>query len=134
MAANTHLSIASWDLALNAALAPLNGGTVQIYSGTQPATPDTALSGNTLLVTLTLNATAFANASAGTATANSITSGVAAATGTASFFRAFTTGSAAVIDGSVGTSGADMTIPSTSIVSGTTIGESSWTVSCPVGQ
>lgn len=135
MALNTHLSIASWDAALDSALNVLNSGTVQIYSGTQPLTPDTALSGNTLLVTMTLGATAFGAASAGTKTANSITSGVAAATGTASFFRAFQSGgTVAVIDGSVGTSGADMTIPSVSIVSGVTIGESSWTVSMPTGQ
>lgn len=135
MALNTHLSIASWDAALDSALNVLNSGTVQIYSGTQPLTPDTALSGNTLLVTLTLGATAFSAASAGTKTANSITSGVAVATGTASFFRAFQSGgTVAVIDGSVGTSGADMTIPSTAISSGVTIGESSWTVSMPTGQ
>ncbi len=40
MAANTHLSIASWNLALNAGLDVLNGGFLEIYDGAQPATPD----------------------------------------------------------------------------------------------
>ena len=136
MALNTHLSIASWNLALNAALdTPCNSGFMNIYSGTQPLTPDTALSGNTLLASLTLNATAFGAASAGTATAGAIGSATAGATGTASFFRVFqSNGTTAVIDGSVGTSGADATINTTSIVSGATVSCSAWTVSMPTGQ
>ena len=87
MSANTHLSIASWNLALNAALDVLNSGFLEIYTGTQPATPDTALSGNTLLATPCLSATAFGASSGATKTANAITSATAEATGTATFFR-----------------------------------------------
>jgi hypothetical protein len=132
---NTHLSIASWDLALDSAMNVANSGNLEIYSGTQPATPDTALSGNTLLATLPLSATAFGAASAGTKTANAITSGTAGATGTATFFRVYKSdGTTAVIDGSVGTSGADLNLNTTSIVSGATVSVTSWTVSMPVGQ
>jgi orotate phosphoribosyltransferase len=136
MALNTHLSIASWDLALNAAFVPvLNSGFIEIYSGTQPSTPDTALSGNTLLANLPLAATAFGGASAGTITAGAITSANAAATGTASFFRAYKSdGATAVIDGSVGTSGTDMIINDTAITSGASVQITSWTVSMPTGQ
>ncbi len=135
MAANTHLSIASWNLGLDAALNVLNNGFVQLYTGTQPATPDTALSGNTLLATLTLGATAFGASSAGTKTANAITSGTAVATGTATFFRAFKSDDVtAVIDGSAGTSGTDMVLNSAAISSGATVSISSWTVSMPLGQ
>lgn len=59
---------------LNAVTALLNGGTLKIYT-----------SGNTLLVTLNLSATAFQNASNGVAAANSISSGTAVADGTANY-------------------------------------------------
>ncbi len=55
MATNTHASQAGWNAALNALLALLNGGFVEIYTGTQPATPDT-LSGNSAMVTIVATA------------------------------------------------------------------------------
>ena len=134
MATNTHVAQASWNAALNTIAALANGGTVVIYTGSQPATPDVALSGQTALVTLTLGGTAFGAASAGTATANAVTSGVAGNTGTATWFRVYTSGAAAVWDGDVGTSGSDMNFTTTSFVTGTTYGLSSWTFSMPVGQ
>lgn len=136
MALNTHLSVASWDLALNAALVtPLDSGIINIYTGTQPATPDTAVTTQTLLVTLTLNATAFGSASAGTSTAGTIVAGTAGAAGTATWFRAFKTDTTtAVLDGSVGVSGCDLNITSTAIGSGDTVSATSWTVSMPTGQ
>ena len=135
MAANTHLSIASWNLALDSALNVLNSGFMQIYTGTQPATPDTALSGNTLLATLTLSATAFGASSAGTKTANAITSGTAVATGTATFARFFKSDdSTAVLDMSVGTSGTDCILNDVNITTGGTVAITSATVSMPVGQ
>ena len=135
MADGTHLSIASWNLALNAALDVLNSGTIQIYTGTQPATPDTALSGNTLLATLTLAATAFGAAASGVKTAGAIGSAAAVATGTATFFRAFKSdGTTAVIDGSVSTSGATMNLNDVAITTGGTVACTSWTESMPVSQ
>lgn len=121
------MSTASKNLGLNAQIDVLNTGFLDIYSGTRPAGPDTALSGNTLLASLTFGATAFAAASGGTKTANAIGSTTnAAATGTATFFRAFKSDhTTAVLDGSVGTSGTDAIINSTSIVSGTTVSCSS---------
>lgn len=74
--------------AADAVLARANNGFLRIYSGTRPATADTALSGNTLLATLPLGATAFAGASNGVASANAITSDTnAAATGRPTFAR-----------------------------------------------
>jgi len=117
------ISTASKNLGLNAQFDVLNSGFLRIYSGTRPATPDTALSGNTLLAELTFGATAFAAATGGTKTANAIGSDTSAdATGTATFFRAFKTdGTTAVVDGTVGTSGTDAIINSTSIVAATTV-------------
>lgn len=124
------MSAVSKNLGLNAQLDVLNSGYFRIYSGTRPATPDTALSGNTLLAELTFGATAFAAASGGTKTANAIGSDTSAdATGTATFFRAFKTdGTTAVVDGTVGTSGTDAIINSTSIVAATTVSCSSMVI------
>ena len=136
MASNTHMSIATWNAAFDAGLNRLNGGFLEIWSGSQPATPDVAPSGgNVLLATLPLSATAFSPCSGGTKTANTITSASAVATGTATWFRAYESDNAtAVIDGSAGISGTDMILATASIVSGAVISCSGWSVSMPVGQ
>jgi hypothetical protein len=138
MALNTHMSQASWNLGLDSALNVLNSGYIEIYDSTgtgQPATPDVAVTTQVKLAKLTLNATAFGASAAGTKTANSITSSAALATGTATWFRAFKSDDAtAVIDGTVATSGGDMTINTTSIVNGGTVAITAWTVSMPTGQ
>ena len=99
---------AATEAMINAFTALLNNGTLQVYSGSQPAV-DGGLSG-TLLATLTFGGTAFANAvasgSGGSAAANTITSGNAGNTNTAGYFALVTSGSATVGTGSVGTSGA----------------------------
>ena len=95
---------------------------LRIYDGSQPAGPGTAVSTQVLLAELTCNATFAPAASSGVLTLNSITQDSSAdATGTASWFRIVTSGGTAVIDGSVSTSGADMNLNSTSIVSGGTV-------------
>lgn len=78
-----------------------NAGTaavIQIYSGTQPATADTALSGNTLLATLTASATMWGASSNGVLTLAAVTDDSSAdATGTASFARVSTQLAGAVV-------------------------------------
>lgn len=102
---------------------------LKIYDGTQPASPDTAISTQTLLATLTCNASAFAAAaSGGVLTANAITSGTAGNTGTASWFRLTTSGGTAKIDGTVGTSGTDAIINNTSITTSQSVSCSSLTI------
>jgi hypothetical protein len=135
MALNTHLAIASWNLALDAGINVLNGGFLEIYSGTQPATPDVAVTTQVKLAKLPLGATAFGAAAAGTKTANAITSANALATGTAAWCRAFKADDAtAVIDGSVGTSATDMILNSVSLTSGSSVAVTSWTISMPAAQ
>ena len=138
MAANTHLSVASWNLGLNAALDVLNGGFIDIYDSTgtgQPATPDTAVTTQVKLAHCAINATAFSAASAGTKTANAISSGTGLAVGTATWFRAYKSDdTTAVIDGSCGTSGTDMILNDVAITVGGTVPVTAWTVSMPVGQ
>ena len=130
MANNPLVYDASTEAMINAFTALLNNGTLQVYSGSQPAV-DGGLSG-TLLATLTFGATAFANAvasgSGGSAAANTITSGNAGNTNTAGYFALVTSGSATVGTGSVGTSGADLNFNTLSIVSGAVVACTSFTV------
>jgi hypothetical protein len=116
---------------LNPLVTLLNSGTLEFYTGTQPATGDTALSGNTLLGTLTFNATSGTVAS-GTLTLNSVTQDSAAdATGTATFARMKTSGAVVIGDVDVGTSGASINMNTTSIVTGGPISITSGTISIP---
>ena len=111
----------------------LDNGWINIYSGTQPATADTALAGNTLLAQPRINVTSAPAASAGVLTFNAVTSDTsAAATGTATFFRAFKADhTTAVLDGGVATSGSDMNINSTAISIGAQVDVTSWTHTVP---
>ena len=103
---------------------------LRIYNGTPPANVGTALAGNTLLAELTCNATFAPSASSGVLTLNSITSDSSAdATGTASFFRIYKSdGTTAVLQGTVGTSGEDLNLNTTSIVSGAQVAVTSFTI------
>lgn len=109
-------------------------GFIDIYSGTPPANVGTALAGNTLLAHLPCSATFAPGAASGVLTVNAITQDASAdATGTATFFRATTSGGAAVVQGTVGTSGADLNMNTTSIVSGGPVAITScvWTAGNP---
>lgn len=104
-------------------------GFLRIYDGTPPADADTALSGNTLLADLALSATAFGSATGGTMTAASISDDASADnTGTASFFRLVTSVGTAKVQGSVGTSGADLNLNSVAISSGANVAVSSMVI------
>jgi hypothetical protein len=114
MAKLTNLAVNTEADALGALF---DGGVLKIYNGTQPATADTAITTQTLLATLSLDTPAFGAAVNGILTANTITADPdAAAAGTASWFRAFESdGTTKILDGSVGTSSADLIMNSTSI-------------------
>lgn len=114
--------------------------TIKIYSGAQPATTLTARSG-TLGATLTMNATPFpASTSAtsnglATATANSITSDTNAANSiTAGYFSIATTAPVTIMQGNVGTSGADLNLNTTTITAGDTVAITSLKVTLPCGD
>lgn len=132
MALTTQISAAARNAMADALAALLNTGFIDIYDGTQPAGPGTAITTQTKLAHLPLSATAFAASSGGVATANAITSEAALATGTAAWFRAVKAdGTTAVIDGSVGTSGCNLNVNSTAFASGATIAVSAWTLTEP---
>jgi hypothetical protein len=128
-------SVAARNGQLDNLTARLNNGYLRIYSGTKPASADTALSGNTLLAELRFGATAFGAASSGTATANAITQDASAdATGTATFARLLSSdGTTAVIDITVGTSGAELNLSTTSIAAGVIVQVTSMTITQPDG-
>lgn len=103
-----------------------SNGLLRIYDGSRPATGGTA---TTLLAQLALSATAAAAASSGVLTFSSITNDSSAdATGTATWHRFTTSGGSAVIDGSTGTSGADLNFNTVSFVSGAVIAVTSYTI------
>lgn len=111
MSLNTQLADATVNAQANALATLCNGGLIKIYNGTQPATADTPLSGNTLGVTLTFGETAFSPANSGVLTANAITPGTAVEAITPTFARIFKSdGTTVVMDVSAGLSDSNMTI------------------------
>lgn len=117
MANNPKYANAAVNAEADALSALLNTGYLRIYDGSQPAGADTAVSTQTLLAELRFSNPAAPGAVAGLITFSAITSDTDAnATGTAAWFRALKSdGTSAVLDGSIGTSGADLNINSTAI-------------------
>lgn len=135
MASNLILSEEAINDMVDAMVDQLDSGKLNIYTASQPADPDTAITDQTLLAELVLNATAFGAASGGVATAGSITADSSAnATGTAAWFRIFKSNDDPMIDGSVGTSDADLILNSTAIQSGAEVSVSSLTITLPDGS
>lgn len=119
---------------------------INIYSGSQPATPDSAATG-TLLCTITVsgggtgltwNAAAVANAI--DKNSGETWSGTVLADGTAGWFRAYEAGGTpagastteARFDGSVATSGADMNLGTLTLSTGATFTLTAGTFTIPL--
>lgn len=113
--------------AINVAVnAGAGAGLLRIYDGTRPATGGTA---TTLLAELTFSDPAFGAAGSGVITASAITQDASAnATGTATWFRVVDSNAAFVMDGNVGTSGSDLNLTTTSIVSGQPVSVTSFVI------
>jgi hypothetical protein len=129
MASNLKYSNGTRDAQQNGLISYAGSGSIiRIYAGSQPANANTAITSQTLLVPLVISGT-FGTDSNGTITLSTVTNGTAVATGTASFFRIVKTdGVTVVMDGSVGTSSADMNLNNTSIASGQTVSISAGTI------
>jgi len=130
----TAIRNAMTDIIVDSLDAGSGAGTIQIRSGTRPADPATTATG-TLLATVTCADPAFGAASSGAATISDPAGVTAAATGTASWFRALDSNGAACFDGSVTATGGggDLTLASTSVVSGTTVDITGGTITVPQG-
>lgn len=104
-----------------------NAALLRIYDGSRPATGGTA---TTLLAELTCGTPFAAAAVNGVLTLSAITQDSSAnATGTATWFRIVKSdGTTHVMDGNVGTSGSDLNLTTTSIVSGQPVSVTSFVI------
>jgi hypothetical protein len=104
------------------------GAIMKLYSGTQPANANTAITTQTLLVSLPILGV-FGTDVNGTLTLNTVTPSIVVAAGTATFFRITKSDNTTVVlDGSVGTSGADLTLNETDLYPLETVTISSGTI------
>lgn len=105
-----------------------SGSIIHLYDGTQPANANTAVSTQVLLVSLTI-AGGFGTDSNGTITLGSVTNGTAGASGTSTWFRITKSDNTTIVmDGSVGTSGADLNLNTTTISSGQVVSITAGTI------
>jgi hypothetical protein len=91
-----------------------------LYSGTQPANANTAITTQVLLVSMPF-AGVFGTDTNGTLTLGAVNPANAAASGTASFFRIFKADNSVIMDGSVGLSGADLILNTVDIAAGQSV-------------
>ena len=111
------------------ALTWLNGGTLKLYSGTRPATPDTALNANTLLATFIFDDPAGTVAN-GVLTMGTIATALVAESESASFGRAFDSVAAVIADCDIGVtgSGAMIELSAVNLVQGAYVSVVSFTL------
>jgi len=103
-----------------------NGAKLRIYDGSRPATGGTATN---LLAEFTLGSPFASSASSGSLSPTLPSNVNASASGTATWFRIVKAdGTTHVLDGSVGTSGADLNLNSTSISSGVAVSITSFSI------
>jgi len=135
----------------NDVLSLFANGTIRVYSGAQPSSPDGAESGD-LLLEITQSSSPFTPGSthnginfgspavAGVLSkdAGEVWSGTGEATGTAGWFRHYdndaTTGSSTTavrLDGNISTSGAELNMSSTSIATGATDTIDTYSITLP---
>jgi hypothetical protein len=117
-----------------------NSGYLRIYSGIQPAGPDTAVSAapdHVLLAELRFGATAFGAPTNGLITANAITADSSAnASGDAAWCRALKSdGTTALFDGSAGMAddAPNLALNTTAIVAGEPVSVSALSILVPAG-
>lgn len=104
---------------------------IEIRTGSKPATPETAASG-TLLASVTIASWTAATPAAGQVTGSNPAAVTISASGTAAHFRAKTSGGTAVLDGTVGTSAADLILDSVTLVSGGSLDLGAPVITIPV--
>lgn len=140
MANNFNLSAAAANAAAVAVTQLLDAGPgngyMEIRTGTQPASPDSAATG-ILLATLTFSKPAFASPTNGSIAANAITGDPAAdADGTASWFRCYDSTGTAIFDGEIGLTGGeadDLEFSTVAFLTNGAINVSNFTYTQPMG-
>lgn len=116
---STRTSLAARNVAIDALLHRADGGSVLVYTGIQPATPETPATGR-LLATGTLGTPAFAPAVDGVAAATAVADEESIeADGDAGWFRVVEAdGTTAVWDGTCGTVNANLLFDNLSLIAG----------------
>lgn len=133
MSANPHFKLALRNKVLDQITTSLGTSAVfLLYAGTQPADASTAVTaGNTIVASLAFPSTnAFATATLGVLTANTITSDSTSAGGTVGWAALVQSNATTrVLDMSVAVSGADLNIPTgTAITTGAATAISAFTI------
>lgn len=118
MALTEQLSNAAVNVEVAALAAELDGGFLDIYSGSQPANANSGIGGATLLASLQFGTPAFGSPIAGVVASNPITDdGDAPASGLATWYRCYKADHVSVVqDGSVGTVGCNLNLTDVNIV------------------
>lgn len=107
-----------------------DGGTLEIYSGAQPADPNDPPSGS-LLATINLPTPAFGAAAGGTIAKAGIWQVVASGTGTAGWARMISADTNKTMDFTVGEAATDAIINDDAIVAGNTVTVTSCSITTP---
>lgn len=129
MAKATYIADAVANIQADALAALLDGGYIDIYDGTRPATADTPISGQTLGVSLQLGTPAFLPAVNGVITANPISPGtVVNSINPATWARVYRADHATVVmDISAGVgSNFNISLPTANLVASVTVTCSGW--------
>ena len=131
MATNPHFQRAVRNSALDLINTALGASAIiNLYAGAQPADVSAATTAANVVVATPefTQSSAFAAASAGVLTANAITSEATAVGGSANWFSFCKSTGQRVVDGSVGTSDADLILNSQSIATGASVAISAFTI------
>lgn len=133
MALNPQVSNTALNAEANALADLLDGGYLRIYDGTQPADANTAITTQVLLAELQFSSPSESDITAGVITFDTITDETSApASGTATWYRCLKSdGTTVVMDGSVGTSGANLNLSSVAITVGSAVSVTSFTHTIP---
>lgn len=116
---NLHISYAAANAQAAALAALAAGGSLVIYSGVQPATPETFIGASVPLARFALGTPAFGAPVSGQLTLNTPTPATILATFAAGWFRVFAAdGLTALFDGNVGTAVSGAWAPSTNYALG----------------
>jgi len=129
MASNLNLTNAIVTAQAQVIADALDNGYLRLYSGTQPASADTAVSGQVKLAELRFAVTAEASIANGVITFAALTPDSSAVGGdTATWFRAVgADGTTVVIDGTVGISASDLNMNAVAILAGAAVSVSTMT-------
>lgn len=128
-------AVSARNAALTAFGHTLDGGTLNIYTGARPATPETAPSG-TLLCAMALGTPAFNVPSGGSIPSTLIADAAILATGTAGYCRLKDNSGNGIVDGDVGLvgSGAFIEFSSLAFVAAVTLSVSAFSLNLPIGS